>query len=231
MKIEILDKIKSTIKIMAYSINKDKKGLIELMKKNGVAVEDDISKSKLRVLLVKLLKESKTFREEYKKWVLEKSGHTNSVEVVLSKNKNIQNLNKETFGDFQWGNAEGYSFNFNPLNLPDPVQTTTTTTGNPPSGTSTNNNTTQPKGGFWDVSLSDILEFAQTGLNTYSTSMQSNADIAIVNAAVEKERLNQEGISGPDGAMPIKKKVTYVVVGLVAISAIFYGIYYMNKKK
>lgn len=234
MKIEILDKIKSTIKIMAYSINKDKEGLIELMKKNGVAVEDNISKGKLRVLLVKLLKESKTFREEYKNWVLAKSGHKIPKETLVKKPSSV-----EEFGNLKWQNAEGSTFNFDPLNLgtipvtgigTTPTSTSTTTpNGTPVSGTSTT--TPKPSGDFWDVSLSDILDFAQTGLNTYATSVQSNADTAVVNAAVEKERLKQEGISGPDGAMPVSKKITYVVVGLIAVSAVVYGIYYMNKKK
>lgn len=82
------------------------------------------------------------------------------------------------------------------------------------------------------LSVSTILDFVTNNFNTYASVMQSQTDKAVVQAAIERDRLAQATSSnGGSGSSQKSNTVLYVVLAIAALAGIGATIYYMNKKK
>lgn len=210
----------SVVRVMNYAIEKEKTSLIDLLRKNGAEIKSDIDKSALRKILVSALRESETFRVEFRNWVISKSG--------LAKNENAKkqliNLPKlpKHFLNAYGFNPGNYSF---PETL-FPQSTTNTTNDN--SQTITNSTLPKEEGGFWNVDLSTLLDFAKDGINNYAIIVKSKSDEAVMSNAVALEEQKESGFNATENS---NSKTKYIVFGALALAVVGISIWYFNKSK
>ena len=215
---KIKNNLGSVVKVISYAIEKDKNALVELLRKNGVEIKSDIEKYKLRPILVSALRESETFRTEFRNWVLERSGATRS-EKAKSVLANLPKPPKPV----NYKQAAGESFGFNPggFTFQESLfgnQTTTSTTS-----------TSAPKDdSFWNVDLDTILDFAKDGINNYAIIVKSISEESVMNNALALEQEKKSALS-PNSTSNSKTK--FIVLGVLAVVVTGVSIWYFNKKK
>lgn len=206
-----MENLQSTIEVIATAVEKDTDSLKQLLIRNGVMAAN-ATKDQLQGMLTSALQTSETFRNEFRNWVIARSG----------------------VGSYL--NADGADPTVNPFAslFPGPAGAVATgvnmglgiQAGETPAAA-----TTATGGGFFSgVTLNSLLDFAKTGLNNYTDIVKSKTDKAIVDAAVEKERLNQATSGTSISSDGTGKKWLYVVLGIMAVAGIAGGIYYYNKK-
>jgi subtilase family serine protease len=120
-------------------------------------------------------------------------------------------------------NAVGFNpgeFSFEESLFP---QTTTTTTTLP---TTTNSSTKD--GGFWNVDLNTLLDFAKDGINNYAIIVKSKSDEAVMANAVALEQEKGTSFKPTDTS---NSKTKYVILGVAAIAIVGLSIWYFKKAK
>lgn len=216
-------KSKSAVKVIAYAIEKDTDSLKKLLTRNGILLEANVTKDQLQQIVTKALMKSKTFRDEFKNWVFERT--------------NFHHFANST--GFAADPSIGGGIGFTPGSS-GAYQTTNSQTQQTfggmvinPAGTSavpsvlTGTTTTTPTVGAWHMDLNTLLDFAKDGLNTFSTVSQSKSEAAISNNALEIERLRLQNESSPKSS---SNTTVIVVVALVSVAAIIGGIYFIKKQ-
>lgn len=213
---KIKNNLGSVVKVMNYAIEKEKSSLIELLRKNGAEIKSEIDNSALRKILISALRESETFRIEFRNWVIEKSGLTRNEKAK----KEIANLPKLPKRFLNAGGFNPGGFTFEESLFP---QTTTTTTTLP---TTTNSSTKD--GGFWNVDLNTLLDFAKDGINNYAIIVKSKSDEAVMANAVALEQEKGTSFNPTDTS---NSKTKYVILGVAAIAIVGLSIWYFKKTK
>jgi len=213
---KIKSNLGSVVKVITYAIEKDKNALIELLRKNGVEIKNDIDKSKLRAILVSALRESETFRTEFRNWVLERSGANRSKKAlnILAK---LPKLPK-TFNSANGFNPGNFQFEESLFLQSQP----STTTLNQPTLS------TDKKESFWNVDLDTILDFAKDGINNYAIIVKSKSEESVMNKALAIEQQKDNSLA-PSSSSNSKAKYVYIGVAAVLITGL--SIWYFNKKK
>lgn len=202
---------RSTIEVVATAVEKDTLSLKKLLLRNGVNAISS-TKDQLQKIVTSALQESDTFRKEFRDWVVERSGITNYVNAD-------GNPITDLFGlPFSSGAAAGVAATAGANS-----GSSTTTTTPPPAQ--------QSGGGFFSgVTLNSLLDFAKNGLNNYTSIVTSKNDKAMVDAAIEKERLNQATTETTTTNQGKSKTALYVVGGILGVAVIGYAIYHFTKK-
>ena len=211
----------SAVQVIAYAIEKDTNSLKELLNRNGITVNNNTSKDELQFIVTTALANSPTFQNEFKKWVMLRT-----------------NLTDYANSDGPLDGGVGYQFGQSGALVTTNSNTAQTFGGlsfsspNSPASTPTNSTTTAPKTGFWSgVSLNSILDFAKDGMNNFVTLQQSKNDKAIVDSALEKERLVAQTKPLLTSNSSYNNTVLYVVLTVIGIGAIVGGVMYYNKTK
>ena len=217
---KIKNNLGSVVKVISYAIEKDKNALVELLRKNGVEIKSDIEKSKLRSILVSALRESETFRTEFRNWVLERSGAMKSKqaqEVLASLPKPPKTVSyKQATGSNFGFNPGGFTFEDSLFGNTTQVQNTTT-------------NTTNPKDeSFWNIDLATILDFAKDGINNYAIIVKSKSEESVMNNALALEQEKENSLT-PNSTSNSKTK--FIVLGVAVVLVAGVSIWYFNKKK
>jgi len=208
------NKAKNAIKVIAYAIEKDTQSLIQLLRKNGVFVENKISKDELQSIVVTSLAKSKSFQKEFKNWVLERA--------TSGKYANFDAL----------PTSLGYSFGSVASSSLPSTSTQQTFSGsnvdlaNVASNATTAEKTESP----WKLSINEVLDFAKTGMNNFVLIQQSKTDRDVANAALEAKRLELQTAPIPTGVKGVDKTFL-VVTGVIAFVAIVAGVVYFKKMK
>lgn len=213
---KIKNNLGSVVEVMNYAIEKEKSSLIELLRKNGAEIKSEIDNSALRKILISALRESETFRIEFRNWVIEKSGLTRNEKAK----KEIANLPKLPKRFLNAGGFNPGGFSFEESLFP---QTTTTTT---PLPTTTNSSTKD--GGFWSVDLNTLLDFAKDGINNYAIIVKSQSDEAVMANAVALEQEKETSFNPTDTS---NSKTKHVILGVAAIAIVGLSIWYFKKAK
>ena len=212
---KIKNNLGSVVKVMNYAIKKEKSSLIELLRKNGAEIKSEIDNSALRKILISALRESETFRIEFRNWVIEKSG-LNRNERAKKELANLPKLPKKFTNANGFVNP-GFDFDENFFS-----QNSTTSTNQ------TSNTTPTNDGGFWNVDLNTLLDFAKDGINNYAIIVKSKSDEAVMSNAVALEQEKENSFNPTDTS---NSKTKYIVLGIVAIAVIGLSIWYFNKPK
>ena len=212
---KIKNNLGSVVKVMNYAIKKEKSSLIELLRKNGAEIKSEIDNSALRKILISALRESETFRIEFRNWVIEKSG-LNRNERAKKELANLSKLPKKFTNANGFVNP-GFDFDENFFS-----QNSTTSTNQTSNSTPTND------GGFWNVDLNTLLDFAKDGINNYAIIVKSKSDEAVMSNAVALEQEKENSFNPTDTS---NSKTKYIVLGIVAIAVIGLSIWYFNKPK
>lgn len=214
---KIKNNLGSVVKVMNYAIEKEKSSLIDLLRKNGAEIKSEIDNSALRKILISALRESETFRIEFRNWVIENSGLTRNEKAK----KELANLPKlpKRFLSANAFNPGGFTFEESlfPQNT-----TTTNTTSTTTSSSSTND------GGFWNVDLNTLLDFAKDGINNYAIIVKSKSDEAVMSNAVALEQEKGTSFNPTDTS---NSKTKYVILGVAAIAIVGLSIWYFKKAK
>lgn len=213
---KIKNNLGSVVKVINYSIEKEKNGVIELLRKNGAEIKSDIENSDLRKVLISALRESETFRIEFRNWVIEKSGLMQN----QSAKKFIANLPKlpKKFLNAYGFNPGGFSF-----------EESLFSQNNTPTTTTSNTTTSSTKeGGFWNVDLNTLLDFAKDGINNYALIVKSKADEAVMANAVALEKEKETSF---DPSKASNSKTKYIVIAVAAIAIVGLSVWYFNKSK
>jgi hypothetical protein len=207
------NKAKNAIKVIAYAIEKDTQSLIKLLRKNGVFVENKISKDELQSIVVTSLAKSKSFQKEFKNWVIERA--TNS------KYANFDALPASV----------GYSFgSVASSSLPTSNTQQTFLNSNLDLDSINPTQSDLKPESPWKLSINEILDFAKTGMNNFVLIQQSKTDREVANAALEAKRLELQTTPVPTGVKKIDKSIL-VITGVIAFAAIVAGVVYMKKMK
>jgi len=209
----------SVVKVISYAIEKDKNSLIELLRKNGADIKTDISKSKLRAILVSALRESETFRTEFRNWVLERSGtirnpKAQNILASLPKPPKKQIFKPKSIETVSYTNFTGV----------DGLISGATSQSNE---IITNNNDNNEEG-FWNVDLNTILDFAKDGINNYAIIVKSKSEESVMNNALAIE---QSSTTTFDPKSTSNSKTKYIVLGVAAVAVIGFSIWYFKGKK
>lgn len=210
---KIKNNLGSVVKVMNYAIEKEKSSLIELLRKNGAEIKSEIDNSALRKILISALRESETFRIEFRNWVIEKSGLTRNEKAK----KEISNLPKLPKRFLNFTNP---GFNFEESLFP---QNKTTATTSPTTTTSSTKDS-----GFWNVDLNTLLDFAKDGINNYAIIVKSKSDEAVMANAVALEQEKGTSFNPTDTS---NSKTKYVILGVAAIAIVGLSIWYFKKAK
>lgn len=195
-------KLDSTVLVIANAIENDTDSLRALLLRNGALVTPVTSKGELQKIVTSSLKGSATFRKEFSNWVAERSG------IGYSNAAGDVVLGLPGIGGM--------------VNIPTTAQTVNTKPAEAPKSQ-----------GFWsNVSLNSLLDFAKDGMNNYVDVVKSSTDKAIVDSALERERLALQ-TGGSYNVKPANQSNTtlYVVLGLLAVAGIGTAIYFATKKK
>lgn len=208
---KIKNNLGSVVKVMNYAIEKEKSSLIELLRKNGAEIKSQIDNSALRKILISALRESETFRIEFRNWVIEKSG-LNKNEKAKRELANLPKLPK------QFLNFTNPGFNFEDSLFPQTNTTSTTTTTTTPT----------KDGSFWNVDLNTLLDFAKDGINNYAIIVKSKSDEAVMSNAVALEQEKGTSFNPTDTS---NSKTKYVILGVAAIAIVGLSIWYFKKAK
>lgn len=213
---KIKNNLGSVVKVINYAIEKEKSSLIDLLRKNGAEIKSEIDNSALRKILISALRESETFRIEFRNWVIEKSGLTRNEKAK----KEIANLPKlpKRFLNAVGFNPGGFSFEESLF-----PQTTTTATTSPTTTTSSTKDS-----GFWNVDLNTLLDFAKDGINNYAVIVKSKSDEAVMANAVALEQEKGTSFNPTDTS---NSKTKYVILGVAAIAIVGLSIWYFKKAK
>jgi len=199
-------KLKNSAKIIAIAIEKYPNELVGLLTRNGIETSVPINKDELQLIVTTALVNSQTFRDEFANWCL------------ATFNTNYANANgiNYTFGS-SIDNFMNPPKEFH-LDIPKVGSDTSTST------TTTNENT---KSGFFSgFTLNSGLGFVKDTLNSLATIKTASANEALANS-VSIERVNEN--TAP--AVQKSSTITYIVLGVLGISAIVGGIYFYNKSK
>lgn len=216
-------KSKSAVKVIAYAIEKDTDSLKQLLTRNGILLEANVTKDQLQQIVTKALIKSKTFRDEFKNWVFERTDfhHFANVTGSFSADPTIGGgigFIPGSSGAYQTTNSQTQQ-TFGGLTI-NPAGTSATSAG-------TGSPATTPTVGAWHMDLNTLLDFAKDGLNTFSTVSQSKSEAAISNNALEIERLRLQNEASPKSS---SNTTVIVVVALISVAAIIGGFYFIKKQ-
>lgn len=209
-----MKKIKSALVVIATAIEKDTEALKKFLRNNGIAVNSNATKNELKIILTTALANSKSFAENFKKWVQERY------------NSNFNNSVGDGIG-YTFGSSGVFGQTTNPLST-NTVPAITTTDIKPTTTQQTNESS------FWkDVNFNTILDFTKDSLNNYVALQNSKTEQAIVDAALQKELLAQQSSSTSSNQLGQKSMPTWAIVTLsiIGISIVGYGVYQLTKKK
>jgi len=216
------EKIKQTlgsvVRVITYAIEKDKNSLIELLRKNGVEIKNDIEKSKLRAILVSALRESETFRTEFRNWVLERSGTARNPKAKTFLESLPKFIKKPLVRPSGKPSDQNFS-NFTGIDsLLSSANNTMTTTSNSP----------KKEESFWNVDLNTILDFAKDGINNYAIVVKSKSEESVMNNALAIEQEKQTTFE-PKTTSTSKTK--YIVLGVAILAVVGASVWYFKAKK
>ena len=202
-------KITPYVKVIANAVERDQDALRDFLRKHGVPGTDRMTKDELQKVLTGFLAKNRQMHDAFKAWVLKRAGK------IRYKNDD---------GDYG-PQAETNDIPFL-LRAPEDSESSTVT--------ATVQTTPVAPTSFWSgVSMNSLLDFASSNFNTYASVVKSQNEKAIVDAAVEKDRLAaQMSGSGSGGGTQASgtPKWVWPVVGLVVVGAVVAIVVTVSKK-
>lgn len=203
------NKITPYVKVIANAVERDQDALRDFLRKHGVPGTGRMTKDELQKVLTGFLAKNRQMHDAFRAWVLKRSGK------IRYKNDD---------GDY----GPQPETNDIPFLLRAPEDSESSTV------TATVQTTPVAPSGFWSgVSMNSLLDFASSNFNTYASVVKSQNEKAIVDAAVEKDRLAaQMSGAGPGTDTPTSNTPKWVwpVVGVVLAGAVGAIIFAVSKK-
>lgn len=200
-----MEKVRPHIVVISNAVEKDNAALKQFLRQNGVANTDSLTKDQLQRVITVALSKDRRFYDQFRVWVIKRSG-------ALSRAK--------TSG---YAAADG---------VPALLSTDVYGPQNDPAlSSATNAPGTKEAPGFWsDIDMNSILNFAATNFNTWADVTKSNNEKDIVNAAIEKERLQQQTVANNTSAGTKPKTGWYIFGAVAGLAVLGTAIYLVTKK-
>lgn len=225
--------------ILAFTIKNDKKGVKDLLAKNGFDASN-LNTDDLHIAFLKAIKDSPVFRNQVADKLAE------SVKKIKTRSKSgitAMSLNFVNQPQLQFVNQPQLGFVTEPqldlgfdttAALSDYTAPSLIVTPAAPAPTPT----PASSGGFWD-SLSSLAnkdnlnKLFNTGLDTLSTSLKNSSNSSSEQNALELERLRLQQIQAQNALADKQGMPTWAVVSIVvvALGLVGTGIYFAVKKK
>lgn len=223
MNVNTLEMVQS---VLALALAKDRQGLVNLMKKNGINIPDDATDDELIVAALNASRKSRYFKTDLTNYL---------ANLTLSNREMFTSFTAED-EDFFNTSGDRASARTDVFTLNKSGATTTTTGG---SNTTT---TKRTKGQGWrkigDFFKSNILTpeninaGISTGLTLLSNKSQQRADTTAANLAAIQ--MQKDSIMVTTGNKPADKKgktLTYVLIGVGVLVIGLSAYFLMNRKK